>query len=74
MICYRACTCYKFVRFDCFHKCHIRLDGMYHMSLSNDIMLGVGKYNVTGHRHTYHLIPANNDPCYVKENVMSYYQ
>ena len=44
------------------------------MSLSNDMVLGMGEYHVTLHRHmsTYHLIPANNNPCHTKENVMSY--
>ena len=43
-------------------------DGMY----GSVELHGVGEYHVTTHRHTYHLITANNNLCYNKENGMSY--
>ena len=52
--------------------CWSEIDGMICMSLSNDVVLGVGEYHVTWHRHSCHLILANKDPYHTKVNVMYY--
>ncbi len=43
-----------------------KYETMWKLLMLNYMLLDMGEYHVTRHRNTYHLIPANYDPCYTK--------